>query len=90
MRLLVAEGAAGLPAGEIATRLPVRSSTLSFHLAALEGARLTRSSRQGRQIAYALRIVGVQRLINCLTETCCGWHIAVYGENIGFWCHRCR
>lgn len=40
MRLLLAEGAAGLPKGEIATRPSVPSSTLSLDLAALERAGL--------------------------------------------------
>ena len=44
MGLLLAQGANGLPAGEIATLLGVPSSTLSFHLAALERAGLTQST----------------------------------------------
>lgn len=76
MRLLLAEGAAGLPKDEIATRPSVPSSTLSLHLAALERAGLPPSSRQGRQLVHSLRIVGaaidqlpdrnVQRLAHCL------------------------
>src|ERR1700704_6173350 len=47
MRLLIAEGASGLSAGDIAARLAVPASTLSFHLAALERAGLTQPTRQG-------------------------------------------
>jgi arsenate reductase len=71
MRLLIVKGPNGLPAGEIASRLGVPSSTLSFHLAALERAGLTQSTRQGRQIIHAVRIVGLRRLLGFLTETCC-------------------
>lgn len=80
MRLLLAEGASGLPAGEIATRLSVPSSTLSFHLAALERAGLTHSTRQGRQIVHAPRIAGLRRLISFLTETCCGGRPELCGD----------
>lgn len=80
MRLLLAEGASGLPAGEIATRLSVPSSTLSFHLAALERAGLTHSTRQGRQIVHAPRIAGLRRLIGFLTETCCGGRPELCGD----------
>jgi arsenate reductase len=80
MRLLIAEGANGLPAGEIATRLGIPSSTLSFHLAALERAGLTQSTRQGRQIVHAARIVGVRRLIAFLTEACCGGRPDLCGD----------
>jgi arsenate reductase len=80
MRLLIAEGANGLPAGEIATRLGIPSSTLSFHLAALERAGLTQSTRQGRQIVHAARIAGVRRLVAFLTEACCGGRPDLCGD----------
>jgi protein-tyrosine-phosphatase/DNA-binding transcriptional ArsR family regulator len=80
MRLLIAQGASGLPAGEIAARLAVPSSTLSFHLAALERAGLTQSTRQGRQIVHAARIAGVRRLLGFLTETCCGGRPELCGD----------
>lgn len=72
MRLLMGESPNGLPASEIAGRLRVPPSTLSFHLAALERAGLTHSARHGRQIMHAARIAGVRRLLSFLTETCCG------------------
>lgn len=72
MRLLMGESPHGLPASAIASRLRVPPSTLSFHLAALERAGLTHSTRHGRQIVHAARMVGVRQLLGFLTETCCG------------------
>jgi protein-tyrosine-phosphatase/DNA-binding transcriptional ArsR family regulator len=80
MRLLIAEGASGLPAGDIAARLAVPSSTLSFHLAALERAGLTQSTRQGRQVVHAARIAGVRSLLSFLTETCCAGRPELCGD----------
>jgi protein-tyrosine-phosphatase/DNA-binding transcriptional ArsR family regulator len=80
IRLLFATCATGLPAGEIAARLAVPSSTLSFHLAALERAGLTQSTRQGRQIVHAVRIAGVRRLLSFLTETCCAGRPELCGD----------
>jgi len=80
MRLLIAEGASGLPAGEIAARLAVPASTLSFHLAALERAGLTQATRQGRQVVHAVRISGVRRLLSFLTEACCGGRPELCGD----------
>jgi arsenate reductase len=80
MRLLMAEGPRGLPAGELASRLGIPASTTSFHLAALERAGLTQSTRQGRQIIHAARVMGVRRLLGFLTETCCGGHPALCGD----------
>ena len=56
LRLLIEAGPNGVPAGEIAERLGVPASTTSFHLAALERAGLTQSTRQSRQIVHAVRI----------------------------------
>lgn len=45
---------------------------MSFHLSALEQARLVQSTRQGRSIVYAVCIQGLRSLIAFLTDTCCG------------------
>lgn len=80
IRLLMAQGATGLPAGELAARLSVPPSTLSFHLAALERAGLTQSTRQGRQIVHAVHFAGLRRLLAFLTETCCGGQPELCGD----------
>ena len=80
VRLLIAQGANGLPAGEIASRLSVPSSTLSFHLGALEQSGLAQSTRQGRQVIYAIRIKGLRDLLAFLTETCCGGRPELCGD----------
>ena len=78
-RLLVREGAIGLPAGRIAERLQVAPSTLSPHLAQLERAGLATSSRDERRIFYAVDIEGMRALLTFLTEDCCGGHPEVCG-----------
>jgi protein-tyrosine-phosphatase len=80
LRLLVAAGPNGLPAGEIASRIGVPSSTASFHLSALERAGLTQSTRQGRQIIHAARIASLRSLVAFLTETCCGGSPELCGD----------
>ena len=80
LRLLLAEGAKGLPAGDLGARLGVPPSTLSFHLSALERAGLTQSTRQGRQIVHAARIAGLRSLLGFLTETCCGGQPEICGD----------
>jgi arsenate reductase len=80
MRLLLAESPNGLPASDIASRLGVPASTLSFHLAALERAGLTSSTRHGRQIVHAARMAGVLQLLGFLTETCCGSRPELYKD----------
>ena len=70
----------GIAAGEIAAQLAVPPSTLSFHLAALERAGLTQSTRQGRQIIHAARIAGLRQLLAFLTETCCGGRPELCGD----------
>jgi protein-tyrosine-phosphatase/DNA-binding transcriptional ArsR family regulator len=80
LRLLIAEGANGLPAGDLGLRLGIPASTLSFHLAALERAGLTQSTRQGRQIIHAARFHGLRQLLGFLTETCCGGRPELCGD----------
>ncbi len=80
MQLLIAEGPSGLPAGEIAARLTVPASTLSFHLSALERVGLTQATRQGRQIVHAVRIVALRELIAFLSDQCCGGRPELCGD----------
>jgi arsenate reductase len=72
LRLLMTAGPAGLPAGEIATRLGMPASTTSFHLSALERSRLVQSARQSRQIIYSARTAAVHGMIGFLRDTCSG------------------
>jgi DNA-binding transcriptional ArsR family regulator len=78
-RLLMREGAIGMPAGQIAERLEVGPSTLSPHLAQLERAGLVTSSRDERRIIYAVNIEGMRALLTFLTEECCGGHPEICG-----------
>ena len=80
MRLLAERGASGMPAGEIASRIGLAPSTLSFHLSALEQAGLLQSTRRGRQIIYAVRFSGLRALFSFLTETCCGGRPELCGD----------
>ena len=80
VRLLMAEGPSGLNAGDLSGRLGLPASTASFHLAALERAGLTQSTRHGRQIVHAVRMAGLRQLLAFLTETCCGGRPELCGD----------
>lgn len=71
-RALVAAGEAGLPAGEIASRLDVPPATLSFHLKELTHAGLVKSRSEGRFVIYAADYAAMSGLLNFLSEECCG------------------
>ena len=71
-RLLVQAGEQGLPAGEIAERLGVVSSSMSFHLAALANAGLVTQRRQSRSIIYCADFAAMNGLMGYLTNNCCG------------------
>ena len=71
-RLLVREGPSGKTAGAIAQALEIPPPALSFHLSALERARLLTSRRSGRHVTYAVVVSAVRGLIEFLTEDCCG------------------
>lgn len=70
-RLLVTEGPDGLAAGDIADRLEIRPSALSFHLGHLERSGLIHSRRAGRHSIYAVDIKGMRTLLEFLTRDCC-------------------
>lgn len=70
-RLLVKQGPAGMPAGQIAERVGISATNMSFHLKELDRAGLLRSTRQGRFIRYAIDVDGMRQLLTYLTEECC-------------------
>lgn len=80
LRLLISAGPTGLPAGVIAERIGLPSSTASFHLSALERAGLTQSTRQSRHIIHAVRFMALRDLISFLTETCCSGRPELCGD----------
>src|SRR5690606_12114946 len=71
-RLLVEKGPAGLPAGEIAERMGLVPSSLTFHLQHLARAGLLTQRRVGRQLFYATDFGVMNELVGYLTENCCG------------------
>ena len=74
VRTLIGAGHDGLAASEIAARLGVSASRLSFHLASLEQAGLITSRRVSRHIYYAADPAGLGQLISYLLNDCCGAH----------------
>ena len=58
-------------AGEIAERLDLPKTTLSFHLKELAQAELVDAQRDGRSIIYRVRVEGIRALMAFLTEDCC-------------------
>jgi ArsR family transcriptional regulator len=71
-RLLVEVGPNGLPAGEVAERLGLPPSSLTFHLQHLLRAELITQRRQSRQLIYATNFATMNGLVAYLTENCCG------------------
>ncbi|TSD84287.1 helix-turn-helix transcriptional regulator [Mycobacterium sp. KBS0706] len=70
-RLLVQAGPDGVPAGTVAERVGVPSTTLSTHLGILSRAGLIRSQREGRSILYSADLDGVRALLSFLVQDCC-------------------
>ena len=70
-RLLVEAGPEGLPAGAIAKRLKLPSSSLTFHLQNLHRAELIRQERASRQLIYTADFTVMNSLVGYLTENCC-------------------
>lgn len=71
-RMLVEKGPAGVPAGEIAERLDMPPSSLTFHLQQMLHAGLVTQRRLGRQLMYATDFAAMNGLVSYLTENCCG------------------
>ncbi len=79
-RALASAGPSGLAAGDIATRLGVPPSTLSFHLRALEQAGLVAATRQGRSLIYAAQLDRLRALMTFLADACCDGDAARCGD----------
>ena len=75
-RLLVELGPEGLAAGEIAEKLALPASSLSFHLAQLSHAGLILQQRQSRSLIYSVDFTAMNALMGFLTENCCGGNAA--------------
>ena len=71
-RLLVQTSPNGLAAGDIAAKLNLPASTLSFHLKELSHAGLIKSNQSGRFIYYSADFAVINGLLAFLTENCCG------------------
>jgi DNA-binding transcriptional ArsR family regulator len=70
-RLLVREGPQGLVAGEIAAKLEIPPTNLSFHLKALTQARLVTAVQEGRFQRYRANMPLMLDLVGYLTAECC-------------------
>lgn len=71
-RLLVQAGPAGMAAGAIAEALGLPPATLSFHLKELSRAGLATSRQDGRFVIYSANFDAMMKLVEFLTENCCG------------------
>ena len=71
-RLLVQRGPDGLAAGDIAEKLDLPASSLSFHLAQLSHAGMIVQRRQSRSLIYSIDFAAMNGLMGFLTENCCG------------------
>lgn len=71
-RLLVQTGPEGLPATQIAERLDIPPSSLSFHLKELMHAELVNQKKDGRSLIYSANFKTMNSLLGFLTENCCG------------------
>ena len=70
-RLLVKQGPEGMVAGEIATKLNLPPTNLSFHLKALTHSNLVSVEQEGRYQRYRANISLMTNLIGYLTDECC-------------------
>ena len=89
-RMLVKAGPEGTPSGEIAERLSIPPTRMSFHLAALERAGLVTARRDGRRILYAASFDEMRGLLGFITEDCCGGNPAICGDLASLAAPACR
>ena len=71
-RLLVEAGPEGISAGDIANRIGLVPSSLTFHVQSLQRAGLITQRRLSRQLFYAADFGAMNELVDYLTQNCCG------------------
>lgn len=71
-RLLVEAGPEGLSAGDIADRIGLVPSSLTFHVQSLQRAGLIAQQRVSRQLFYSADFGTMNELVEYLTKNCCG------------------
>jgi len=71
-RRLVVAGLQGETPGLLGEALALPAATLSFHLKELVHAGLVTQERSGRNLIYRADLSCMNRLIQFLTENCCG------------------
>ncbi len=77
VRYLVGCGPEGAPAARIGAEVGASSSRLSFHLAALERAKILASKRVSRSIIYRVDFIELGELTSFLLHDCCQNHPVV-------------
>ena len=70
-RLLVKRGPEGFSPSDIAGKLGIGATTLSFHLKQLQNAGLVDVRRDGRYLFYSTRFDRMKDLVGFLTDQCC-------------------
>jgi arsenate reductase len=70
-RLLMRRYPDRVPAGEIASTLGVKASTMSTYLSALTRDQMVEQQRAGTSLLYAINMTTVQRLFGYLFSDCC-------------------
>ena|SRR5699024_6722697 len=73
VKLLVKYGEDGLVAGEVATRLDMRPTNLSFHLKVLVQAGLLHATQEGRYQRYKANLGELMGLVDFLVDECCSF-----------------
>lgn len=70
-RLLIKRGPEGYTPSDLASRLDIPATTLSFHLKELSHAGLVMSRREGRNLYYSPNLDRMNGLVAYLTDNCC-------------------
>ena len=70
-KLLIQYGNQGLVAGDIAEKLSLPNTNLSFHLKSLYHAGIIEMEKEGRFVRYHIKMPEVFALINFLLGSCC-------------------
>ena len=60
-----------VPAGELATELGIKPSTMSNYLNALQRSGLVSQTRSGTSLLYSVEMTNVQRMLDFLIVDCC-------------------